>query len=45
MSPQMAAQFDWAMTGSFNPDQFQGEDRKRYEEERKRIEREYDERI
>lgn len=44
MSPAMTAQLDWVMTGSFDPEQFSGDERKEYEAERQRIEREYDER-
>ena len=45
MTPEMQARFDWVMVGEFRPDQFEGEDRKRYNQEASRIEREEDERI
>jgi hypothetical protein len=42
MSPAMAAQFDWMTVGSFSPDRFEGEQRKEYEAEARKIEREWD---
>jgi hypothetical protein len=42
MSPAMAAQFDWMTVGSFPPDRFEGEQRKEYEAEARKIEREWD---
>lgn len=41
-SPQMAARYDWATTGSFSPEKYQGEDRREYEDEAARIERQWD---
>jgi len=41
-SPRMTAQLDWATVGAFSPEQFTGEQRKEYEEEASRIEREWD---
>lgn len=40
--PRLAAQMDWAILGEFNPERFQGEQRREYNEERARIERQYD---
>lgn len=41
-SPVVAAQLDWRVLGEFTPEQFQGEQRRQYEEEAARIERAYD---
>jgi hypothetical protein len=41
-SPAIAAQYDWMLQGHFNPEKFQGEQRKQYEQEAKRIERQWD---
>lgn len=41
-TPRMTAQLDWAMVGAFSPEQFTGEQRKEYEAEAARIEREWD---
>lgn len=41
-TPRMTAQMDWATVGAFLPEQFTGEQRKEYEEEQARIEREWD---
>lgn len=41
-SPALAAQIDWMKFGAFMPDQYQGEQRKQYEEEAARIERQWD---
>ena len=41
-SPVVAAQLDWRVLGAFTPEQFQGEQRRQYEEEAARIEREWD---
>ncbi|MCS3467130.1 hypothetical protein M2401_000851 [Pseudomonas sp. JUb42] len=38
----MAAQLDWMTVGSFSPDRFEGEQRKEYEAEARKIEREWD---
>lgn len=37
MTPEYQAQLDWAILGEFKPDQFQGEERKRYENAANRI--------
>ena len=42
MSPAMAAQLDWMQVGAFTPDRFTGEERKEYEDEAARIERQWD---
>lgn len=42
ISPRMAAQMDWAQTGDFSPERFNGEERREYLEEAARIEREWD---
>lgn len=42
MSPSMAAQVDWAAVGAFSPEKFSGEQRKEYEEEARRIQRQWD---
>lgn len=42
VSPAVAAQFDWRTLGEFWPERFQGEQRKQYEEEAARIERQRD---
>ncbi len=41
-TPRLAAQLDWMTVGSFSPERFQGEERKEYEEEAARIERQWD---
>lgn len=41
-SPRLAAQLDWRSTGEFRPERFQGEQRKEYEDEAARIERQWD---
>jgi hypothetical protein len=41
-TPALAAQHDWMLQGHFSPEKFQGEQRKQYEQEAKRIEREWD---
>ncbi len=41
-TPRMAAQLDWATVGSFSPEQFTGDQRREYEIEAARIEREWD---
>ena len=41
-NPRLAAQMDWATLGEFNSERFQGEQRREYNEERARIERQYD---
>lgn len=42
MSPAMAAQFDWMTVGAFAPDRFTGDERKEYENEARRIQRQWD---
>lgn len=41
-SPAMAAQLDWVTQGQFNPDQFDGDQRRLYEQEAARIEQQWD---
>jgi hypothetical protein len=41
-SPQLAAQLDWMKVGAFSPEQFDGDQRKEYEAEAARIERQWD---
>ncbi|UXA41370.1 hypothetical protein [Pseudomonas juntendi] len=41
-TPLLAAQLDWMTVGAFSPERFQGEERKEYEEEAARIERQWD---
>lgn len=41
-SPRMAARMDWAQVGAFSPDRFTGEQRKEYEDEARRIQRQWD---
>ncbi len=41
-SPRLAAQLDWMQQGEFRPERFQGEQRKEYEAEAARIERQWD---
>lgn len=41
-SPKLAAQLDWKMVGAFSPDRFTGEQRKEYEDEARRIQRQWD---
>lgn len=40
--PALAAHIDWMQQGAFFPDRYQGEERKEYEEEASRIQREWD---
>lgn len=42
VSPAVAAQLDWMTVGAFEPERFQGEQRKQYEDEAARIERQWD---
>lgn len=42
VSPAVAAQLDWMTVGSFDPDRFEGEQRRQYEHEAARIERQWD---
>ncbi|WLG54039.1 hypothetical protein PSH77_15190 [Pseudomonas extremorientalis] len=42
MSPAMAAQLDWMTVGAFSPERFTGEQRKDYEDEARRIQRQWD---
>ena len=41
-SPRLAAQVDWMQVGAFSPEKFTGEQRKEYEDEAARIERQWD---
>ncbi|WP_434681309.1 hypothetical protein J3P77_09455 [Pseudomonas sp. R1-18] len=41
-SPRLAAQLDWMTVGAFSPDRYQGDERKEYEAEQARLEREWD---
>lgn len=41
-TPRLTAQLDWMTVGAFEPEQFQGEQRKEYEEEAGRIKRQWD---
>lgn len=40
--PKQAARSDWALTGEFAPEKYQGEDRREYEAEAARIQRQWD---
>lgn len=42
MTPATAAQADWKEVGAFSPDRFTGEQRKEYEDEARRIQRQWD---
>lgn len=42
MTPRLAAQIDWMTVGAFLPERYQGDERKEYEEEAARIERQWD---
>jgi hypothetical protein len=42
MSQAMAAQLDWMMIGAFSPERFTGDQRKEYEDEARRIQRQWD---
>ncbi|QOQ78339.1 hypothetical protein IMF22_05190 [Pseudomonas poae] len=42
MSPAMAAQLDWMTAGAFSPERFTGDQRKEYEDEARRIQRQWD---
>jgi hypothetical protein len=39
--PAVAARLDWMTLGSFDPERFQGEQRRQYEDEAARIERQW----
>ena len=41
-SPRYAARLDWAQIGEFRPEQFEGDERKEYEDEAAKIERQWD---
>ncbi|WP_177323380.1 hypothetical protein [Pseudomonas sp. M47T1] len=41
-TPRLAAQLDWMQVGAFSPEQFTGDERKEYEDEARKIEREWD---
>lgn len=40
--PRMTAHLDWAQVGEFVPDKFSGTDRAEYEDEARKIQREFD---
>ncbi|MBP5948503.1 MULTISPECIES: hypothetical protein [Pseudomonas] len=42
MSPAMSAQLDWMTVGAFSPERFTGDQRKEYEDEARRIQRQWD---
>lgn len=42
VKPAFAAQLDWMQVGAFNAERFSGEQRKEYESEQRRIERQWD---
>ncbi|MEH6483074.1 MULTISPECIES: hypothetical protein [Pseudomonas] len=42
IKPAVAAQYDWMTQGEFKPERYQGEQRRQYEQEQQRIEREWD---
>jgi hypothetical protein len=41
-NPALAAHIDWMKQGQFNPEQFDGEQRRLYEQEAARIEQQWD---
>ena len=41
-TPRLAAHLDWMTVGAFSPERFQGDERKEYEDEAARIERQWD---
>lgn len=41
-TPRLTAQLDWMTVGAFEPEQFSGADRKEYEDEAGRIQRQWD---
>ncbi|MFG0864578.1 hypothetical protein [Pseudomonas sp. FYR_7] len=41
-TPRLAAHIDWMTVGEFSPERYQGDERKEYEEEAARIERQWD---
>lgn len=40
-TPRLAAQLDWKTVGEFSPELYQGDERKEYEDEAARIERQW----
>jgi len=42
LSPRQAARADWASVGAFMPEKFAGDQRREYEDEARKIEREWD---
>lgn len=42
INPRLSAQLDWMKVGAFSPDRFTGEQRKEYEDEARRIQRQWD---
>lgn len=41
-TPRIAAQLDWVTVGSFAPEKYQGDERREYEAEAARIQRQWD---
>lgn len=41
-NPRLAAQLDWMTLGAFSPERFSGDERKEYEDEARRIQRQWD---
>jgi hypothetical protein len=41
-TPRLTAQLDWMTVGAFDPEQFQGDERREYEDEALKIERQWD---
>jgi hypothetical protein len=41
-TPRLTAQLDWMTVGAFEPEQFHGDERKEYEDEALKIERQWD---
>lgn len=41
-APALAAHLDWVQQGAFTPEQFTGDQRREYEQEAARIERQWD---
>lgn len=41
-STRLAAQLDWRQVGAFSPEKFTGDQRKEYEDEAARIQRQWD---
>lgn len=41
-TPRMAAQLDWMQQGCFHPEKYQGDERRQYEDEAAKIQRQWD---